>query len=108
VSSMSRSILEMQTFREPCNPFHQGKKQLDIRSRPDIRLLLSCAKIIEIIAFVSAHAFEGYEGYSGIVKIVQLLEINISQHTARKLQLMRQNKFYEKTEGLLFGPGITD
>ena len=33
-------ILEMQTFREPCNSFHQGKKQLDIRSRPDIRLLL--------------------------------------------------------------------
>jgi len=26
---VSRSILGMSTFREPCNPFHQNEEQLD-------------------------------------------------------------------------------
>ena len=30
ISSVSKSILGMPTFREPCSPLHQGEKQPDI------------------------------------------------------------------------------
>ncbi|KYN37571.1 hypothetical protein ALC56_07770, partial [Trachymyrmex septentrionalis] len=38
VSSMSRSILGMSTFREPCSPLHQGEEQPDTKYIPRIDL----------------------------------------------------------------------
>ena len=44
VSSVSRSILEMSTFREPCSPLHQGEEQPDtelfLRAVPFYTLLV--------------------------------------------------------------------
>ena len=91
-------------------------------------------KIIEIAAYMAAGIFN--EGYSAVLITMQLLHLNIGQQcktfvdttdaqrlaredkrqtytskearTARRIEQMQQNKFFEQAEGLLYGAGIAD
>ncbi|EFN79977.1 hypothetical protein EAI_13293 [Harpegnathos saltator] len=91
-------------------------------------------KIVQIAAYLATGIFN--EGYTAILLTMQLLEINIGQQckmfadnydaqrvtrgerrrssttkearTARRLEQMQRNEFYEEAEGLQYGPGIAD
>ncbi|KYN00045.1 hypothetical protein ALC62_09190 [Cyphomyrmex costatus] len=96
--------------------------------------LHSGAKIVNIAAFISASIFN--EGYNAILMMMNELQIVIGQQannfansydekrvtrqdrrsmqssknarTARRMEQMAQNEFYEEAEGLLYAPGIAD
>ena len=96
--------------------------------------LNSGQKIVEIAAYLAAGMFN--EGYAAVLNTMQLLEIKIGQickmyadkvdenrierenrrtsfsskeaRTARRLEQLHQNEFYEQAEGLLYGAGIAD
>lgn len=97
--------------------------------------LHSGQKVVEIAAYMAAGMFN--EGYSAVLTTMQLLNLNVGQQckmfadnveraqrierenrrqsfsskearTARRLEQMHQNEFFEKAEGLLYGPGIAD
>lgn len=96
--------------------------------------LNSGIKIIEIAAFIAAGVFN--EGYYAVLKIMETLDIKIGQQCklfadtydakrmtrqerrslnsteearmARRQEQIELNEFYEKAEGLLYGPGIAD
>ncbi|XP_018316253.1 uncharacterized protein [Mycetomoellerius zeteki] len=96
--------------------------------------LHSGVKIIEIAANLAAGIFN--EGYSAVLITMQMLNINIGQQckmfadtvdaqrisrankretesskearTARRLEQMQQDEFYEEEEGNLYGAGIAD
>ncbi|EFN90087.1 hypothetical protein EAI_16081 [Harpegnathos saltator] len=96
--------------------------------------LNSGSKIVQIVAYLATGIFN--EGYTAILLTMQLLEINIGQQckmfadnydaqrvtrgerrrssttkearTARRLEQMQRNEFYEEAEGLQYGPGIAD
>ncbi|XP_025156919.1 uncharacterized protein LOC112589106 [Harpegnathos saltator] len=91
-------------------------------------------KIVQIAAYLATGIFN--EGYTAILLTMQLLEINIGQQckmfadnydaqrvtrgerrrssttkearTARRLEQMQRNEFYEEAEGLQYSPGIAD
>lgn len=91
-------------------------------------------KIVQIAAYLATGIFN--EGYTAILLTMQLLEINIGQQckmfadyydaqrvtreerrrssmtkearTARRLEQIQRNEFYEEAEGLQYGPGIAD
>jgi len=91
-------------------------------------------KIIQIAAFIATVIFN--EGYDAILKIMDTLDIVLGREchlyakeykkerlirqarrslsstkearTARRLQQIEENEFYEEYEGLLYGPGIAD
>ena len=89
-------------------------------------------KIIEIAAYLAAGLFK--EGYASILKVIHALQLEIKMHAknfadnsdqrrmqrkewgslletkkvrkARREQLIEAYQFYEKAEGLSYGPGI--
>ncbi|XP_029169169.1 uncharacterized protein LOC114939099 [Nylanderia fulva] len=91
-------------------------------------------KIVEIAAYIAAGIFN--EGYFAVLSTMQLLDIIIGQRcknfadavdaeritrenrrasvstketrTARRLETLNQNEFFEEEEGLLYGPGIAE
>ncbi|CAH0561736.1 unnamed protein product [Brassicogethes aeneus] len=96
--------------------------------------LNSGKKIVEIAAYMAAGMFN--EGYSAVLSTMQLLDLKIGQlckmfadnvdaqrikrenrrssysskeaRTARRLDQLHQNEFFEEVEGLLYGAGIAD
>ena len=96
--------------------------------------LHSGIKIVEIAAYIAGGMFN--EGYSAALKTMQLLDLKIRQQcnnfaeradkervtrenrrasfsskearTARRLEHLGENQFFEESEGQLYGPGIAD
>ena len=94
--------------------------------------LHSGLKIVEIASYLAAGMFN--EGYSAILTIMQQLKIgqqckmfadNVDKQqiererrraslsskearTARRLEQLHQNEYYEEAEGLLYGAGIAE
>ena len=94
--------------------------------------LHSGLKIVEIVSYLAAGMFN--EGYSAILTTMQQLQLKIGQQykmfavnvdkqrierenrraslsskearTARRLEQLHQNEYYEETEGLLYGAEI--
>lgn len=96
--------------------------------------LNSGQKVVEIAAYMATGIFN--EGYSAVLETMQLLNMIIGQQcknfsqsadavrvtrenrrtsisskearTARRMEALGQNEFFEEEEGILYGPGIAD